>query len=179
MEFRVSDITQAGVRLDEPLDIQWLSGVLQGDFPTPFKPLSSSHVTGRLRRVGDQVVVEASCKISLQAPCSSCLENFDLELPVDFLVNVRPAPTHARQLPTELELASEDMDEVFYHDGILNLREILREQIILALPMFPKCSEDCRGLCPECGVNLNKEQCGCRVGNVDPRWLALKSFKTT
>ncbi len=179
MEFRVADISQAGVKLDEPLELHWLTEVFSGDFPTPFKPLSASHLTGRLRRVGEQVVVEAACKLDLQAPCSSCLEKFDMEVPVKFMVTLQPAPAKARQLPSELELGLEDLDEIFYHDGVLDLRDVLREQIILSLPMFPKCSDNCQGLCPTCGANLNREQCSCQEGIVDPRWLALKSFKTT
>lgn len=179
VEFRVADITSAGVKFDESLDIKWLQEIFSGDFLTPFLPLSSSQVTGRLRRLGAQVLVEASCSLSLEAPCSSCLEKFATRVAVNFMVTVDPAPGRSRQLPQEQELSPEDLDELFYHDGVLDLRDIIREQIILSLPMFPKCSDDCRGLCPVCGANLNKEQCSCGEGIVDPRWLALKSFKTT
>ena len=54
----------------------------------------------------------------------------------------------------------------------------MREQFYLALPMKPLCREDCRGLCPVCGINRNRETCSCQATWVDPRLEALKSFKT-
>ena len=59
---------------------------------------------------------------------------------------------------------------------VIDLDEILREQIILALPMYPRCSPECRGLCPVCGIDLNQETCDCQRDEIDPRLAVLKTF---
>ncbi len=59
----------------------------------------------------------------------------------------------------------------------MDLSPLIREQVLLALPTRPLCQEDCRGLCPHCGINLNRSACGCRVETVDPRLEALRSLK--
>jgi uncharacterized protein len=75
-----------------------------------------------------------------------------------------------------MELSKEDLEECYYSGDMIDLDEILREQIILALPMYPRCVEECRGLCPVCGVDLNKETCDCQRDEVDPRLAVLKTL---
>ena len=68
--------------------------------------------------------------------------------------------------------------EIGYYEGDgLLLEDVLREQVLLALPLKVTCSEDCRGLCLHCGKNLNQEKCSCAVPMEDPRWLALKEIR--
>jgi uncharacterized protein len=76
----------------------------------------------------------------------------------------------------EREIAEDDLTTAFYRDGMLDIIELLREQFQLALPMKPLCTEDCRGLCPECGANLNHASCGCVPKWEDPRLAALKGL---
>ncbi len=78
----------------------------------------------------------------------------------------------------EREVGEEDLTTAFYRDGMLDLVDLLREQFMLALPMKPLCTEACRGLCPQCGTNLNKTQCGCAPTWEDPRLAPLKSLLT-
>jgi uncharacterized protein len=66
-----------------------------------------------------------------------------------------------------------------YRDDKIDLTEVVREQLYLALPMKPLCREDCKGLCPVCGVNRNRETCTCQEVWVDPRMAALKKWKTS
>jgi uncharacterized protein len=72
----------------------------------------------------------------------------------------------------------QDEVEVSYYtgEGVL-LEDVLREQVLLAVPLKTVCREDCRGLCPHCGRNLNVEQCNCAEPLEDPRWSALKEIK--
>ncbi|MBN1225748.1 MAG: DUF177 domain-containing protein, partial [Deltaproteobacteria bacterium] len=76
----------------------------------------------------------------------------------------------------EIELEREDLDIGFYKEGIIDLTEVVREQILLAVPMIPICKEDCKGLCPYCGQNLNQCKCVCAGKTIDPRWSKLQNL---
>jgi uncharacterized protein len=77
----------------------------------------------------------------------------------------------------EREVAEEDLDTSFYRDDQIDLNEVLREQFYLALPMKPLCREDCEGLCPKCGTNLNTGTCTCATQWEDPRLAPLRNLK--
>jgi len=80
-------------------------------------------------------------------------------------------------LPKELELTTEELDYDYFEGDEIDLSDTIYEGIVLAYPMKSLCHEDCRGLCPSCGTNLNKKQCSCEKGKGDPRFRALRSFK--
>lgn len=81
--------------------------------------------------------------------------------------------------PTEedVELAVEDFEILFLEDDEFDPEEILIEQLQLNIPMRVICREDCKGLCPDCGVNRNLESCTCNEARIDPRWEALRGLK--
>ena len=78
----------------------------------------------------------------------------------------------------EVELGEEDVEVSYYRDDAIDLAGLMREQFYLALPMKPLCTDDCKGLCPQCGTNRNVSQCSCTQGWVDPRLAALQALKT-
>jgi uncharacterized protein len=91
-------------------------------------------------------------------------------------ITLKPKPKQKEPLPDDLELSREDLEDFHFEGDSIDLTEILREQIVLALPMYPRCKEDCRGLCSVCGANLNLGECGCDRSEIDPRWAALKTL---
>ena len=95
----------------------------------------------------------------LELVCSRCLEPF--EVPVDAAFDLRYVPQAENAGEGEQEIGEDDLATAFYREGMLDLIDLMREQFVLALPMKPLCGEDCRGLCPVCGTNLNKGQCDC------------------
>ena len=68
-------------------------------------------------------------------------------------------------------------EEEVYSGKVIDLDPLVREQLVLSLPAYPVCREDCKGLCPVCGANLNERECGCDRHVPDPRWAGLKSIK--
>jgi uncharacterized protein len=76
----------------------------------------------------------------------------------------------------ERELSDKDLAVGFYQDDKIDLSQMIWEQVYLALPMKPLCKEDCRGLCPQCGTNLNLSMCSCDRETVDPRLATLKTL---
>jgi uncharacterized protein len=110
----------------------------------------------------------------LELDCGRCLEAF--EVPVDANFELRYIPAAENTGEEEREVEEDDLTTAFYREGSLDVIEMLREQFTLATPMKPLCAEACRGLCPECGANLNRTECGCTPKWEDPRLAALKGL---
>jgi uncharacterized protein len=85
-------------------------------------------------------------------------------------------PASANTGAEEQEIEDDDLDTAYYRDGVIDLAELVREQLYLALPMKPLCQEACRGLCSECGTNLNSGACACTHDWEDPRLAPLKAL---
>lgn len=113
---------------------------------------------------------------TLELSCSRCLEPF--EVPVDATFELRYVPHTENTGEGEREIAEDDLITAYYREGMLDIGDLLREQFQLALPMKPLCSDACRGLCPQCGANLNRTDCGCTPAWEDPRLAPLKSLLT-
>jgi uncharacterized protein len=116
----------------------------------------------------------------LELRCSRCLEPF--ALPVDAAFDLRYLPEGAGMPDGEETedgvLSDDDASATFYRDDEIDLGELLREQFYLALPMKPLCRPDCRGLCQQCGTNLNTDTCQCQTEWEDPRLAGLKALIT-
>ena len=82
-----------------------------------------------------------------------------------------------RRALSEREVEAVDLDASFYRDEQIDLGELVREQFYLVLPMKPLCTDACRGLCSQCGTNLNISTCGCTFTWDDPRLAPLKRFR--
>ena len=110
-----------------------------------------------LDRTGDLVSVRGRLRSSARLECVRCLRTFDLPLTVDLTVVADRAGGRGR-----LEEQLEADNYMMFHDGRqLDLREQVRESLLLELPITPHCREDCRGLCPRCGADLNEGPCEC------------------
>ncbi|MSO55411.1 MAG: DUF177 domain-containing protein [Acidobacteria bacterium] len=113
----------------------------------------------------------------IELSCSRCLEPFPMALETDFDLRYVPRVENAGE--GEKEVEEDDLTTAFYADDQIDLGQLIMEQIHLALPMKPLCVEACRGLCPQCGTNLNTGSCGCTQEWIDPRLEALKKLKTS
>jgi uncharacterized protein len=112
--------------------------------------------------------------VRMEADCDRCLGVASFPIDAGFDLFYRPEGTGIRAEQIALE---EGETEIGYYTGDgLELKEVLREQVLLALPMQRVCREDCKGICPVCGKDRNDGDCGCRVQPADDRWAALKSL---
>ena len=115
-------------------------------------------------------------KTVLEMPCSRCLEPF--RHGVDARFDLRYQPHAVNTGEGEREIEEDDLSTAFYENDEIDLGQLMREQFYLSLPMKPLCREDCKGLCPVCGTNLNRGSCSCKRDWDDPRLAALKTLKT-
>jgi uncharacterized protein len=125
--------------------------------------------TGRYRLAG-----HVSGELELN--CGRCLEPFRLPVTSDF--DLRYVPRAENTGEGEEEVEEDDLSTAFYDNDEIDLRALILEQFQLALPMKPLCRIDCRGLCPNCGTNLNAGTCECDMKWSDPRFDALKNLRT-
>lgn len=111
---------------------------------------------------------------TLEQTCSRCLEPFRLTIDAPFDIRYLPQTTAAGGGDEQVE--DDDLSDAFYRDEQIDLKQLMEEQFYLALPMKPLHSDDCKGLCPSCGINLNESTCNCQVRWEDPRLAGLKAL---
>ena len=129
---------------------------------------------GKHQLIND-IRVTGGFAIKVELSCARCLEPINREVTRKFDLLYRPRGADAGR--EELSVTAVEAEVGYYEGGGLLLEDLLREQILLALPFRAICREDCRGLCVHCGRNLNLEQCGCAEPFEDPRWSALKDIR--
>ncbi|MBZ5684215.1 MAG: DUF177 domain-containing protein [Acidobacteriia bacterium] len=113
---------------------------------------------------------------SLDLQCARCLEPVPQDVKREFELLYRPLGADAGR--DELSVTDAEAEIGYYQGDGLLLEDVLREQVLLALPLKVTCRDDCKGLCPQCGRNLNHEQCSCSIEVEDPRWAALKDVRS-
>ena len=173
----LTTIPPEGLAIDEPLDPASVHVVGEDSFR--LRP--GGRLTCRLERVdGDSVHVRGRLAAGLDLECNRCLAAFAFALDDDLDLFYLPHHKGSEDAEAEEEVELDDHDMVVaYHDGVrLDLGEIVREQIFLAVPPKRLCREDCKGRCPRCGADLNTNPCACPAEEApaDPRFAALKKL---
>ena len=113
----------------------------------------------------------------IELSCSRCLEPVVADLKGKFDLLYRPLGVDQRKSGEEIEITADDVEIGYYRGNGLLLEDVLKEQVLLQLPLKPLCREDCKGLCPKCGANRNAAVCGCSTDITDARWAALAGIK--
>ncbi len=122
----------------------------------------------------DKFRLEGRVDTELELSCGRCLDPYRLRVDAPF--DIRYLPASAASTEPEHEVEDEDLETSYYRDDRIDLNELLREQFYLALPMKPLCRDECRGLCAQCGTNLNTGTCECAPAWEDPRLAVLKNL---
>ena len=147
VDYRTGDFRQA-----EPLEVRATAELVEGQI----------RVTGELHT-------------RLEMVCARCLEPVHEDISREFDLFYKPLATITKEEEERLKL--DDTEIAFFEGEGMFLADVLAEQVLLALPMKAIRRSDCRGLCPQCGVNLNNEECRCEVHTVDPRTAPLARLK--
>ncbi len=124
-------------------------------------------------RLGSDLFFRGEFTGHVSGTCARCLEDYPFSLHKEFTFVLKP---RAEQLAKE-ELAEEDVSLSFYQGDEVDLAPLVRETLILSLPTIPLCSDECRGLCPNCGANRNVGACSCADQWADPRLAGLRTSK--
>ena len=129
---------------------------------------------GKHQHIND-IRLTGGVAVTVELPCARCLDPVSREVAKKFDLLYRPLGSDAGK--EELSVTAAEAEVSYYEGEGLLLEDVLREQVLLALPLKAICREDCKGLCPHCGKNLNLEQCNCAEPLEDPRWSALKDIR--
>lgn len=109
--------------------------------------------------------------------CSRCLDECETSIESSFEL------TYVKELPDiegdedDIEVSPEEMGLILYTGDTIDLREAVQQEVIMALPFRPLCEPECKGLCPRCGANLNRDACDCHTTDFSLKFAALKNFK--
>jgi uncharacterized protein len=144
-----------------------------------FKLVEPVDLTIRVAKDSQKVRLTGRVRTSLECNCSRCLEAF--RVPVDAEIDQLLLPAGAEIVAPSKDDEDDDGQEAdagvtFYKNETIDLGELMRDEFYLALPMKPLCRPDCKGLCPVCGVNWNRETCTCKREWVDPRLESLRTL---
>ncbi len=134
-------------------------------------------VTGKLQVIWeyDHVRVSGEAHTRVSLGCARCLEDFEQDLSVSFVVYYSEA-TPGVEVDDEIELAEQDLLSASYTGDEVNVMNEIAEQLLADLPIKPLCDERCLGLCSSCGVDLNRETCACELQRGSLAFSALKQF---
>ena len=125
-----------------------------------------------LTKAGEDIYVSGRAEGTVKLQCSRCLVEYEMALAPSIEAPFFP---HAAE---SAESEEEDDGEVNYHDGEkLDVFPLLHDNLLLAIPFKPLCKEECKGLCPKCGADMNTAPCGCELKEPDARLAALQKLK--
>lgn len=172
MFFSVKELELKKVRFDvafAPGEIQYDQGLSQTT------PLEAQGVAELLANTLGEIRIRGHLKVGMQTECDRCLEPAKFQIDENFDLFYRPADRAGYE--DEVEIDEGESELAFYEGGGIELKDVLREFVLLSLPMQRICREECLGICPVCGRNRNLVNCGCEPKPVDDRWLALKKLQ--
>ena len=138
----------------------------------------ASAVCTLTRKDGDKVALRGSLRARLVLTCDRCLGEYDFAVETEMQVlleTLSGEPWHLK----ELECGSGDLDTILLDEPVVDLDDLLRQQLYLSLPVKNLCTEECRGLCPECGANLNQADCTCGAGENRSPFAVLRQLQAT
>jgi len=136
------------------------------------------HVEGEAELVSEslaEIRIQGKLAIEMECDCDRCLE--PTRFPVETQFDLFFSPMNNDETPGEVALDERDTELSFYEGGGIELEDVLREHILLTLPMQKLCREECKGICPQCGQNHNVASCTCDAKPADDRWQALREVK--
>ena len=139
-------------------------------------PLEAQGSAELLANTLGEIRIRGCLKVRMRADCARCLEPADFPVESSFDLFYRPAAQAAHE--QDIEIHAGETEIAFYEGEGIELKDVLREYVLLAMPMQHVCREECRGFCPVCGKNRNLVHCGCETKPVDDRWAALRNLQT-
>ncbi len=131
-------------------------------------------ISGRVQTSGHEVRLRGEITARAEIDCDRCLKS--VAVPVETEFDVTYVPEEDYRASEAAELQEDDLSLSVFDGETIDIDELVREQVLLALPTRALCTEECKGLCPTCGADRNADTCGCETKEVDPRWAGLKAI---
>jgi uncharacterized protein len=179
MEFKVSELEREPIEFD----LQLPPGAVDfGQEAEQDGPLATSgraeviHEHRGPKEIVADIRLRGQFAGKVRVPCARCVEPVQIPLAAEFDLIFRPVGADSDA--PERSITAPETEIGYYQKDSLALEDVLREQVLLALPVRTLCKPDCKGLCPRCGANRNLQPCTCEEGPSDPRWEALSGLRS-
>jgi uncharacterized protein len=178
MEFKVVELEREPIEFNLKVPPE---AVLFGDEATQIGDLATSGLVEVIHEHRGPKDIVADIRLrgrfagTFEVPCARCVEPVEIPLEAEFDLIFRPADADSE--PPERSITAPETEIGYYQKDSLALEDVLREQVLLSLPVRTLCKPDCKGLCPRCGANRNTQPCSCDEGPSDPRWEALGGLR--
>jgi uncharacterized protein len=176
MEIRLKELSPEPQELRETKDFAWLAEALAGPAARPADGTTLEMVAS-VYTLNDNVFVSAKMDTALLLQCCRCATEWMQPTHYKFNLTLASAKPETKQEEEDVELTKDDVEFTYFTGEKIALDDAFREELILQTPEYPLCRADCRGLCPRCGIDLNKGSCACVQEAIDPRLAALKNIK--
>jgi len=175
-DIHIDEIPQAGLDRSSDLPEGWLASHLGSAYRSTGKPET---IRAHVRREGNNVLVTATLKGEVRFECSRCADAGIRSL--DLAVKALFVPQDATHIHLEdMDMSADGLEGMFEYTGrTFSIEPPLAEAVVFAFEDYPLCTEDCAGLCPTCGRNLNSETCECGTPGKDSPFAALGKLKNT
>lgn len=145
------------------------------DLDPAITPLSALDGEALMLKTVDGILVSGDLHTSVELSCSRCLDLFAMPVHINFQEEFRPSIDIVTGAKIPVAEGDEAETRIDIHH-ILDLNEVIRQNLVLSLPMFPICRSKCKGLCQKCGQNWNEGSCECTLDEIDPRLAVLKQL---
>ena len=178
MEFKIAELEREPVEFDLQLPPREINFGEEAEQSGPLATSGRAEVIHEHRGPKDIVAdirLRGRYAGRFSVPCARCVEPVETALESEFDLIFRPIGADAGA--AERSITAPETEIGYYQKDSLALEDVLREQVLLALPVRTLCKPDCKGLCPRCGANRNLQACNCETGPSDPRWEALSGLR--
>lgn len=179
MEFRISELEKDPI----DFDLRFQPGVVDfGEEAEQKAPLAAEgraevlHEHRGPKEIIADIRLKGTFAGEFEVPCARCIEPVPIPLKGEYDLLFRPVGADGGA--PERSISAPETEIGYYQKDSLLLEDVLREQVLLSLPVRTLCKEDCKGLCPRCGQNRNSQACSCDEGSNDPRWAALGDLRS-
>jgi len=159
LTIRLDGIKESGYHLSCKRNKDWIKNIFSDIKDINFTFVDDISIQIEVFRTGKNVFVSGLLNTTVELSCIKCLDDFDLPVEAEFHYNL--CPSDEKELLLEKEINKADLDLFFYQGDIIDIVPLVREQILLNIPLYPLCHETCKGICPQCGSNLNHSLCQC------------------
>jgi uncharacterized protein len=172
MIFEINEIPEGGLNFDLLEDKEHFE-INQSDCSLT----DGVKVCGKLTKIEREVFFAGYLEAPLLVTCTRCLKPFSLQVKNN--VEARFVPREKQSSPgSEVEISETDIEKEIYEEDKIDLHGSIRDQILLEVPLIHLCQENCKGICPECGIDRNSDPCACEnYGEIDPRFAVLQKLK--
>lgn len=165
------------LKIDEPVDRFPVLQQMQTDGECVFLGGVSAEVS--VEREYDHLKATGRVQVPVELVCSRCLASYRTRIDSPFRIIFRKESTRQGEIGEETELSDDDLIASTYNGDEIDLSHELEEQVAMGIPLKPLCGEECKGLCPSCGADLNIADCACSKEPVNLKFGALKDFKVS